>query len=314
MHARAELARYLALYRPREAAALVVDRRRRDGLALLALRRVGLRLELLLLLEKFLYRCLHLLGGALELLLLREEELLVLAHLREHGVALVGGGLELLVLLREVGVLVLERRVLLAQLLLRHRQLALLVRQVVDELLVLLRYLAEQVRVRERVLRAARRHEQVELRDAAVLVDVHHALLEYLLRRGDVLVHLFYVGVEREDVFLDLLHLQAHDVDALLRDRYPLAQLVELVRYALFALRRLGQLFLVLGYLLLYFLEFALLLFYLRVDVGLLRRGEGPAAGAEKRAYRERRYCPSDCRHDLHHRPARRARAASRPF
>ena len=203
---------------------------------------------------------------------------------------------------------------LFAQLLLRHRQLALLVRQVVDELLVLLRYLAEQIGVRERVLCAARRHEQVELRDAAVLVDVHHALLEYLLRRGDVLVHLFYVGVEREDVFLDLLHLQAHDVDALLRDRYPLAQLVELVRDALFALRRLGQLFLVLGYLLLYLLEFALLLFYLRVDVGLLRRGEGSAAGAEKRAYRERRYCPSDCRHGFHHRPGRRARAASRPF
>ena len=41
---------------------------------------------------------------------------------------------------------------------------------------------------------------------------------------------------------------------------------------------------------------------------------EGSAAGAEKRAYRERRYCPSDCRHGFHHRPGRRARAASRPF
>ena len=280
MHARAELARYLALYRPREAASLIVDRRRRYGLALLALRCVGLRLELLLLLKQLLYSCLHLFRGPLELLLFREEEFLVLAHLSEHRVALVGCGFQFFVALRKVGVLVLQRRMLLAQLLLRHRQLAFLVREVVDELFVLLRNFAEQVRIRQRVFRAARRHKQVELRYAAVLVDVHHALFQNFLRRGDVLVHFLYICVEREDVLFDLLHLQADDVDALLRDRYFLAQRVELVRNAFLALRRLGQFFLVLGDLFLYLLKFPLLLFYLRVDVRLFRSGESSAARA----------------------------------
>ncbi|MPM95334.1 hypothetical protein SDC9_142488 [bioreactor metagenome] len=203
---------------------------------------------------------------------------------------------------------------LLAQLLLRHRQASFLLDQIVDELLILFRDFPEQVGIRERVLRSLRGEQEVELGDPSVFVYVYQPLFQYLLRGADIFIGLLYVVRKDEYIVLDLSHLEADDVDLLLRHRYLLAQYAYLLRNVLFLTLLLFDILVYLRHLALDLLELALLLFYLRLYLGRrLRRRQSRQRGAEEHRDEKERYQPDYFCMDAHNDYRGAARAAWPP-